>query len=347
MVPINGEILERLAIPVFQRQNSRKPSPQTLDIVLPSSTIMSAKLALSDVLSLSNSAVKIPRLGFGVYQSPTSVCIQSCLAALAAGYRHIDSAQFYANEYEVGEAVRQSKLPRKDIFVTTKIMRGGGSPEKTYQKALESVKKINLDGYVDLFLIHTASGGKAARKEMWQALEQLHSEGKARSIGVSNFGVGHIEEMKEYAKIWPPHVNQIEVSFIQSRVQVDADPLFVQLHPWCQQRTIDSYCQQHGIVVEAYSPLVRNRKANDPTLASLATKYKTSSQQLLIRYCLQKGWVPLPKSDTPARIESNADVYGFEIDQSDMKKLDNLDEGARGAIGRHPTLRLGAYTDFE
>ncbi|KAI9811966.1 MAG: hypothetical protein M1826_003000 [Phylliscum demangeonii] len=275
---------------------------------------MAAKYALSDLLQLPNSSVRIPRLGFGVYQSHADICVASCLKALQVGYRHIDSAQYYANEEHVGEAVRQSKLPRSSVFVTTKILRAGGSAEKTYQKIVDSVAKINLEGYVDLFLIHSARGGAEARKEMWQALEKAHQEGKVRSIGVSNFGVGHIEEMKSYAKIWPPHVNQIE------------------LHPWCQQRTIDAYCQKHGIIVEAYCPLVRNQKADDPTLVALAEKYKKSTAQVLIRYCLQKNWVPLPKSDNAGRIEANADVYGFNIEQSDMDTLDALDQGERGAI---------------
>lgn len=171
-----------------------------------------SKLALTDTLPLPKSSTRIPRLGFGIYQSPTNVCIQSCLTALKAGYRHIDSAQFYRNEYEMGEAARQSGIPRSSLFLTTKILSSGGSPEATYKKCLESVQKIDGEnGYVDLFLIHTASGGPAARKEMWQALEKLESEGRTKSIGVSNFGIGHIEEMRSWARIWPPHVNQVEV----------------------------------------------------------------------------------------------------------------------------------------
>ena len=173
----------------------------------------SSKLAITDLLPLPNSSVKIPRLGFGIYQSPPNVCIKSCLTALNAGYRHIDSAQFYQNESEMGEAARQSGIPRNEIFLTTKILSAGGSPEKTYQKCLDSVLKIDGEkGYVDLFLLHSPSGGPAAVKEMYQALEKLETEGKVKSIGVSNFGIGHIEAMKSYARIWPPHVNQIEVS---------------------------------------------------------------------------------------------------------------------------------------
>lgn len=139
--------------------------------------------------------------------------MQSCLTALEVGYRHIDTAQFYGNETQVGEAVKKSGLPRSEIFVTTKILSAGGSVEKSYQKCLDSVEKIGgSGGYVDLFLIHSPNAGSKARKEMWLALEKLYEEGKAKSIGVSNFGVGHIAEMKGYAKVWPPHVNQIEVS---------------------------------------------------------------------------------------------------------------------------------------
>ena len=200
-----------------------------------------AELAITDLLPLPNSSIKIPRLGrynityvmvfiltsigFGIYQSPASVCIKSCLTALEVGYRHIDSAQYYQNESEMGEAVRQSGLKRSDIFLTTKILSAGGSPSATYRRCVDSVDKIDTDksGYVDLFLIHSPSGGAKARKEMWQALEKLVDEGKAKSIGVSNYGVQHIEEMKYWAKIWPPYVNQIEVFSFLSPIRRRCD----------------------------------------------------------------------------------------------------------------------------
>jgi diketogulonate reductase-like aldo/keto reductase len=176
---------------------------------------MSATYAVMDALPLLNSSVTISRLGFGVYRSPPERCLRSCLDALRVGYRHIDTAQFYANETEVGEAVRQSGVPRDEIFITTKIMNPGSSPHATYEKILKSVEKISSggdDGYVNLFLIHTSRSGPDGRKELWQALERLLENGKTRSIGVSNYGVKHIEEMKAYAKVSPPHVNQIEAS---------------------------------------------------------------------------------------------------------------------------------------
>lgn len=299
---------------------------------------MSRKLATTDLLPLPNCSAKIPRLGFGVYQSAPSQCMQSCLNALKAGYRHIDTAQFYANEAEVGKAVQQSGLKRSDVFLTTKVLSAAGSVEKSYGKCLASVEKLDPgeNGYVDLFLIHSPNSGKEKRKEMWLALEKLFEEGKAKSIGVSNFGIGHIEELKSYAKVWPPHVNQIEVCLSSIRSSLSpscgADTLLEQLHPWCQQKTIDQYCQKHGIVVEAYCPLVRNYKANDPTLVEVSKKYGKSTAQVLIRYCMQKNWVPLPKSDNPERIVQNADIDGFKLAEEDMSKLDSLDQGASGAI---------------
>lgn len=175
---------------------------------------MSSNLTIDDVFRLHNTSVRIPRLGFGVYQSSPSQCVQSCLNALKSGYRHIDTAQYYANEAEVGQAVRESGIARSDVFLTTKILGAGGSVQKSYEKCVASVDKIDpgQEGYVDLFLIHSPNCGPEKRKELWLALERLYEEGKARSIGVSNYGVGHIEEMRTYAKV-RPQVNQIEVSF--------------------------------------------------------------------------------------------------------------------------------------
>lgn len=165
----------------------------------------------SDTLPLANS-VEIPQLGFGVYLSPPETCVNSCLTALEAGYRHIDTAQYYGNEAEVGQAVQKSSVDRNDVFLTTKVLEAAGSVELTYAKCVESIKKLDPEsGHVDLFLIHSPNPGAAKRKEMWLALERLYEEGKAKSIGVSNFGIKHIDELKQFAKVWPPHVNQIEV----------------------------------------------------------------------------------------------------------------------------------------
>lgn len=170
------------------------------------------KLAVTDLLTLPHANLSIPRLGFGVYLSRNKQCITSCLNAFEAGYRHIDTAQYYGNEQEVGQALRESGLKRSQVFITTKIFSSKGSIDKSYESVLESVHRLcGEDGAVDLFLIHSPNAGKAARQELWLALEKLYDAGKTRSIGVSNYGIGHIEEMKEYARTWPPAVNQIEV----------------------------------------------------------------------------------------------------------------------------------------
>ena len=154
----------------------------------------------------------IPVLGFGVWNSPNNLTTQSCLEALKVGYHHIDTAQVYGNESEVGEAVRKSGLARKDMFVTSKLFSPGADIAATYQKCLNSINKIDGEsGYLDLMLIHDVTPGASGIKLLWQAMEQLHEAGKIKSIGVSNFGIGHIEQMKKYANVWPPAVNQLEV----------------------------------------------------------------------------------------------------------------------------------------
>jgi diketogulonate reductase-like aldo/keto reductase len=275
---------------------------------------MAPSLNLQSTLKL-KSGTAIPRLGFGVWDSPSHLTTQSCLSALKTGYRHIDTAQVYGNEAEVGKAVRECGLKREDVFVTSKVLKPDDTDEATYQKVLESVKKIDGEnGYLDLMLIHNNTAGPEGVKMMWQAMEKLHSEGRLKAIGVSNFGVGSIDRMKEYAQVWPPMVNQLE------------------LHPWLQQREIVSYCQKNDVVVEAYCPLVRNQKAEDPVLSGIASKHGKTTAQILLRYCLQKDWVPLPKSDNADRIAQNADVYSFELSKEDMSKLDEQNTDGSGSL---------------
>lgn len=174
---------------------------------------MTSKPTLTTTLPLRNSTHRIPALGFGVYQSPPPTCVSSCLRAFTAGYRHIDTAQYYANEKSVGRALRDATIARKDLYITSKILSPGNDVDSTYKMIKDSVEKLDgPDGYVDLFLIHSPNGGKESRRLMWLALEKAKQEGKVRDIGVSNYGIGHIEEIKSIGKIWPPVVNQIEVS---------------------------------------------------------------------------------------------------------------------------------------
>ncbi|TVY76034.1 putative oxidoreductase [Lachnellula suecica] len=307
---------------------------------------MEYKLTLEPTLPLPNSTIQIPLLGFGVYNSHGEACIESIHTALKAGYRHIDTAQYeqrsfqthspfflavktysstahrsYENETEVGAAITSSGIPRSELFITSKIrVPAADGAQDHYSSVLESIQRIDPgpNGYVDLFLIHSPKPPADVRRDVWFALGKLLAEGKVRSIGVSNWDVSRIEEMKSWGErpgaVWPPMVNQIE------------------LHPFCQQKEIVSYCRLHDIVLEAYCPLVRNQRADDPILLALAKRHKKATTQILIRYCLQKGWVPLPRSSTASRIEQNRDVYCFELTEEDMAALDGLDEGSEGAI---------------
>ncbi|KAF4968248.1 hypothetical protein FSARC_4339 [Fusarium sarcochroum] len=280
---------------------------------------MATILIVNDRINSQNTTTSIPRIGFGSYRIRGQACTTAVLAALSAGYRHIDSAALYRNEESVHNAIEQSGLDRDDLFITTKA----GSPRKKtgsgeeYQDVIESVDRIaGVDGYVDLLLMHVPGPSRSHRQRIWAVMERAKKEGRAKSIGVSNFQVRHLEELREYATEWPPSVNQIE------------------LHPWCQQRDVVAYCQTNDIVVEAYSPLATGARLDDTTVQSISTKHGKTPAQILIHYSLQKGWVPLPKSSNSDRIQENIDVFDFALDHDDMGALDALDEGSAGAVFR-------------
>ncbi|KAI9513343.1 NADP-dependent oxidoreductase domain-containing protein [Russula earlei] len=246
----------------------------------------------------------MPVIGLGVYQNPS--CKPACLAALQCGYRHIDSARSYRNEAQVGDAVRESGVSRGDVFITSKINKTVGGYRSCLDAIDDSLKKFGFD-YLDLFLIHSPYGGKAVRLDAWKALLAAKKAGKLRSVGVSNYNVKHIEELVEEG-LELPSVNQIE------------------LHPYCQQRPIVDYCRSRGIVVQAYSPLVRGEFGN-PVLQEISTK---DPAQILIHSS------PLPKTQNPDRVRSNIDVFSFEMSKEDIEKLDELDRGKEGAVTWNP-----------
>ncbi|GAA97258.1 uncharacterized protein L969DRAFT_84307 [Mixia osmundae IAM 14324] len=255
-----------------------------------------------------------PHIGFGVYQSPGNTCEKSCLAAFKAGYRHIDSAMYYQNEPQVGAAVKSivssGSLKRHEIFVATKIL---SMPKSDIDSALkDGVARFGLD-YVDLFMIHTPTMGPDNRIALWKGLERLQESGHTRFIGVSNFGVQHLEQLRQ-AGLSKPVSNQIEI------------------HPWCQQRDVVDYCRQWGIAIEAYCPIVRGQKFDQVDVARIAKEVSRTPAQVLIRWSYQHNFIPLPKSDTPARIEANFQVTDFELSDAQMASLDALDEDAKGAI---------------
>ncbi|KAJ1975940.1 hypothetical protein H4R33_006553 [Dimargaris cristalligena] len=249
----------------------------------------------------------IPVVGFGVYELPDSLTTTNLVkSALQAGYRHIDTAADYGNELETGRGIRESGIPREEIFVTTKLNDPDHGYDKTIKAFHDSLGKLGL-GYIDLYLVHSPNGGAKLRQESWQAMEKLYHDGLIKSLGVSNYGIHHLRELMTYAQVLPT-VNQIE------------------LHPWQTQPQIAPYCQRHGIQVEAYSSLARGEKATDPILQTLATKYNRAWFQILIRWSLQHGYIPLTKTATDSRIPLNLEVFNFTIVEEDMKALDDLNE---------------------
>ena len=261
--------------------------------------LTSQSLALRD-------GTPIPKIGLGVWQAGRGKTSQDAVAAaLRAGYRHVDTAQAYGNEHEVGEAIRSSGVQRKEVFVTTKLWNADQGYDSARRAFDASLERLGFD-YLDLYLLHWPVAGK--RLDSWRALEKLHAEGRARAIGVSNFLVPHLEELLAHASL-PPSVNQIEV------------------HPFLQQRDTRAFCKAQDIVVEAYSPLTHGTLINHPVITSVAQTVKKSNAQVLLRWGIQYGMVVLPKSVNAARIAENADVFGFTLEPSEMRLLDELEQG--------------------
>ncbi|KAH8110125.1 Aldo/keto reductase [Phellopilus nigrolimitatus] len=266
----------------------------------------SAQLTLQSKIKL-RSGYEMPLVGLGVFQNAT--CIPACEAALKHGYRHIDTAQMYRNEADVGIAVRKSGIPREEIFVTTKVIQGSHGYDSALGVVEESLSKLGSP-YIDLYLIHSPLSGKEKRLATYRALLEKRDAGKIRTVGVSNYGVKHLEELRE-AKLETPAVNQIE------------------LHPFCQQKDIVEYCNKNGIVVQAYCPLVRG-DFSSPVLQEIAKSTGKNPAQVLVRWSLQRGFIPLPKSANPERVVSNVDIFDFVLSDADIAKLDALDKGKAG-----------------
>jgi methylglyoxal/glyoxal reductase len=253
-----------------------------------------------------NTGAEIPQIGLGVWQAPSGeVTRDAVTAALKFGYRHIDTARIYGNEADVGAAVRASGIPREQIFVTTKLW----NEDQGYERALRafdaSLKRLGLE-YVDLYLLHWPVAGQ--RLHSWRAVERVHEDGRARSIGVSNFLVPHLEELLGQAKV-APAVNQIELT------------------PFLQRRDTCALCAEHGIVVESYSPLTHGKRLDHPVVVGVAREVGKTPAQVLLRWGIQHGYVVLPKSTQPARIAENGSVFDFSLDEAAMARLDALEEG--------------------
>jgi 2,5-diketo-D-gluconate reductase A len=264
-------------------------------------------------LSLSDSST-IPQLGFGVFQVPPEECAEAVRHALATGYRLIDTAAAYRNEAEVGEATRSSGLDREDIFVTTKLWNGDHGRDRALRAFERSLDRLGFD-YVDLYLIHWPVPSQDLYVETWQALIELQADGRARSIGVSNCQVPHLERIIEETGV-TPSVNQIEV------------------HPQLQQEELREYHLDHSILTEAWSPLGQGAALDEPTVTDLASELGRTPAQVVLRWHIELGNVVIPKSVTPARIEENFDIFDFELGPEGMSRLAELDAGAR--TGPHP-----------
>jgi diketogulonate reductase-like aldo/keto reductase len=260
--------------------------------------------AITQRLALTTGAM-IPQIGLGVWQSPQGAPTRNAVtAALDLGYRHIDTARIYRNEADVGVAIEASGVPRADVFVTTKLW----NDDQGYDSALRafdaSLARLRFD-YVDLYLIHWPVQHK--RRDSWRALEAIFASGRAKAIGVSNYLAPHLEELLGEAKV-KPHVNQIELT------------------PFLQRRATRALCDAHQIVVEAYSPLTRGQRLDDPIVGGIAREANVTPAQVLLRWGVQHGHVILPKSVTRKRIAENA-TLDFTLTAAQMATLDGLEEG--------------------
>jgi 2,5-diketo-D-gluconate reductase A len=258
--------------------------------------------------------VKIPQLGFGVFQVPPDDTQEVVEQALDAGYRHIDTAGAYRNEKGVGAAVAASGLAREDVFVTTKLWNSQQGFDTTLAAFEASLGRLGLD-YVDLYLIHWPVPSEDRFVDTWRAFERIHEEGRSRTIGVSNFRVEDLERLEAETDTWPT-VNQIE------------------LHPRLQQAELRSWHADHGIVTEAWSPLAQGELLDEETIAGIAEKHGKTPAQAILRWHLQLGNVVFPKSVTPGRIRENIEIFDFELSDAEMAEFERLDRGER--IGPDP-----------
>ncbi|OAQ73525.1 aldehyde reductase [Pochonia chlamydosporia 170] len=279
---------------------------------------MASKLTISSTVKL-NSGHGLPVLGFGVYQTPKENATQVCAEALRLGYRHIDSASAYRNQGPSAASIPASGIPRSEVFFTTKVPMSGKplSYDNTHALVNTALQDTNLD-YLDLVLIHSPYGGTENRLGAWKALVELVDAGKIRSIGVSNYGVHHLDELEAYIKKLEQERGGPGKGGVISVGQWE-------VHPWLTRSDIVDWCKQRNIAVEAYCPIVRGERWGDPKVKALADKYGKTEAQILLRWSLQRGYVPLVKSVTPSRIAENAAIFDFELTDEEVEGLVTTD----------------------
>lgn len=257
-----------------------------------------------------NTGADMPAVGFGTWKiSPDENAKAMVLAALEAGYRLIDTAKIYGNERGVGEAIRESGIPREEIFLTTKLWNDDQGYDRTHKAVQASLERLGLD-YLDLYLIHWPA--TAQRHESWRAFEELYKQNVIKAAGVSNYAVQHLQDLLARSELVPA-VNQVE------------------FHPFIYEQQTDllSYCADQGIAVEAYSPLRRLNDTHSQDLDTIATKYEVSEQQVVLRWCVQHGTVPLPRTTSASHMASNIDIFDFELTDDEMHRLNVLSDGER------------------
>lgn len=270
---------------------------------------MASSLEISSTLTIAP-GVTIPRLGLGVFRAGAGDGTREAVKiALQNGYRHIDTASIYRNEVEVGEGLRASGIRRESVFLTTKLWNDHHGTDAALYAFEDSLKALGV-AVVDLYLIHRPVS--ELRRQSWRTLERIHAEGRARAIGVSNYTARHLNELLQECTVRPA-VNQIEV------------------HPFLQQRAVREFCTQEGIAVEAYSPLTKGRRLQEPTLVEVSAQVQRTPTQVLLRWGLQQGLIILPRSSNPGRIQENAALFDFSLSESQMRTLDALEDGGRTA----------------
>lgn len=253
-----------------------------------------------------NNGVKIPILGLGTWQSRGEQSEKAVTWALEAGYRHIDTAMAYVNEKWIGKAIKKSRIERDELFITTKLWIWDFEPIKALKAINLSLEKLKLN-YIDLYLVHWPAEGYL---DIWKTMEQILAEGKTRAIGVSNFMVHHLDRIMSNANIIPA-VNQVEFT------------------PYHYNKELLDFCKKYEIKIEAYSPLTRGLKFDDPKLVKIATRYSKTAAQVLIRWGLQLGLIEIPKSTNKNHIIENSSVFDFKLSKADMNKLCSLNENLR------------------
>ena len=274
---------------------------------------MTMQVDINSKLKLNN-GIEIPRLGLGTYNITRKKDVDRAIhSALEAGYRLIDTAAAYYNEREIGEAIKSSTVTREEIFITTKLDNSDHGYKSTFRAFEQSLSRLDTD-YVDLYLIHWPISRR--RNESWKAMEELLEKGKCKAIGVSNYMINHLEDLKKNSSVLPA-VNQIE------------------FNPFVFEREVKEYCQNLGVAVEAYTPIARGRKFKHEDIKRLSDKYGKTEAQVMLRWGIQHNVIVIPKSSSPERIKENADIFNFNISDEDMGVMNSLDEDLRYSPDPH------------